>query len=93
MDRRKFVGGTFGTALAAMLPLPRAIGAVLSPTMRVEADVDALTGDGRSVTLQRAAVQELGDSLRGSVLLPGHDAYERARRIRNPSISRHPALI
>lgn len=61
--------------------------------MRVEADVAAVTGDGLEVTLQRAALQELGESLRGNLLLPGHDAYERARRIRNPSIDRHPSVI
>ena len=40
--------------------------------MRVDADIDAVTGDGASVTLKRAAVQELGESLRGNLLLPGH---------------------
>ncbi len=61
--------------------------------MRVDADIDAVTGDGRRITLGRAAVQELGDSLRGDLLLPGHAAYEEARHILNASINRHPALI
>ncbi len=47
----------------------------------------------RVVTLKRAAVQELGDSLRGNLLLPGHDVYEEARRVLNASIDKRPALI
>lgn len=91
MNRRGFVQRSIATAVAAAMP--RAFGGVLSPTMRVDADVDAVTGNGRGVTLARAAVQELGDSLRGNLLLPGHAAYEEARRVLNASIDRHPALI
>jgi hypothetical protein len=61
--------------------------------MAVDADIDAVTGDGASITLGRAAVQELGDSLRGNLLLPGHGAYDDARRVLNASISKYPALI
>ena len=61
--------------------------------MAVDADIDAITGDGASVTLKRAAVQELGESLRGNLLLPGHSAYDEARRVLNASISKYPALI
>ena len=38
-------------------------------------------------------VPELGDSLRGNLLLPGHEAYEEARRVLNASIDKHPAII
>ena len=58
--------------------------------MAVDADIDAVTGDGASVTLKRAAVQELGESLRGNLLLPGHPAYDDARRVLNASISKYP---
>ena len=61
--------------------------------MGVNADINAVTGDGAEVTLQRAAVKELGDSLRGNLVLPGHDVYEEARRVLNPTINRYPALI
>jgi len=93
MNRRRFLGASIAAALSTSAPLRGAVGGVLSASMRVDSDIHAVTGEGRSITLQRAAVQELGDSLRGNVLLPGHDAYERARHIRNPSIDRHPALI
>src|SRR5690606_20859361 len=91
MNRRRFVSGALAAAVAASLP--RAHGAILSPSMRVDSDIDAVTGSGASVTLARAAVQELGESLRGNLLLPGHAAYEQARHVINGHIDKHPALI
>jgi FAD/FMN-containing dehydrogenase len=61
--------------------------------MGVDADIEAITGDGAEVTLKKAAVKELGESLRGNLVLPGHEVYEEARRVLNPTISKHPALI
>jgi FAD/FMN-containing dehydrogenase len=93
MNRRHFVRNTVTAAVAASLPANRAFAALLGPSATVEADVDAISGDGAEATLKRAAVQELADSLRGNLLLPGHAAYDEARRIRNASISKYPALI
>jgi hypothetical protein len=93
MNRRRFVQRSLATAVMASLPATRSLGAILSPSMAVDADVDAVTGGGASVTLKRAAVQELGESLRGNLLLPGHAAYDEARRVLNASIDRYPALI
>jgi FAD/FMN-containing dehydrogenase len=93
MDRRRFIQSSVAAAIAASLPISRSYAAILSETGKVGADVNALTGDGAEVTLQRAMVQELGDSLRGNLLLPGHEAYEEARRVLNASIDKHPALI
>jgi FAD/FMN-containing dehydrogenase len=80
-------------AVGASLPITGALSAVLSPSKTVDADIDAITGDGASVTLKRAAVQELGESLRGNLVLPGHPIYDDARRVLNASISKFPALI
>jgi FAD/FMN-containing dehydrogenase len=52
-----------------------------------------MSGNGAELTLKRAAVQELADSLRGNLLLPGHESYEQARRVLNPMFDKHPALI
>jgi len=93
MNRRRFMQSAVSAAIAASLPANRSLGAILSGSGGVNADVNAITGDGAEVTLQRAAVKELGDALRGNLLLPGHEAYEEARRVLNPSIDRHPALI
>lgn len=93
MNRRRFVQSSIAAAVAASLPASQGLAAILSESMGVDADINAVTGDGAEVTLQRAAVKELGDSLRGNLLLPGHEAYEEARRILNASINKHPALI
>jgi FAD/FMN-containing dehydrogenase len=61
--------------------------------MKVDHDLEAITGDGKSITLARAAVQELGDALRGNLLLRGHSAYEEARRVINAQMNKFPALI
>ncbi len=93
MNRRHFIQSTVAAAVAATLPISRSYAAILSGSMKVDADINAITGAGAEVTLKRAAVQELGDSLRGNLLLPGHEAYEEARRVLNASIDKHPAII
>jgi FAD/FMN-containing dehydrogenase len=80
-------------AIGASLPLRGAFGAILSPSKTVDRDIEAITGAGASVTLKRAAVQDLGESLRGNLILPGHPVYDDARRVLNASISKYPALI
>ncbi len=93
MNRRGFVRGSLAAAVGASVPITGAFGAILSPSRAVDMDVDAVTGDGVGVTLKRAAVQELGESLRGNLVLPGHPVYDDARRVLNASISKFPALI
>ena len=93
MNRRRFVQSSLAAAIATSLPVSQSFAAILSASMKVDADINAVTGDGAEVTLKRAAVQELGESLRGNLLLPGHEAYEEARRVLNASINKHPALI
>ena len=93
MNRRGFVRGSLAAAIGASLPVSGAFGAILSPSKSVDTDINAVTGAGAKVTLKRAAVQELGESLRGNLLLPGHPAYDDARRVLNASINKFPALI
>src|SRR5262249_11822109 len=93
LSRRGFVRGSLAAALAATLPASRGFGAILGPSVKVDRDIDAITGAGKPVTLTRAMVQELGDSLRGNLLLSGHPAYEEARRVINAQMDKHPALI
>jgi FAD/FMN-containing dehydrogenase len=93
LSRRYFVRGSVAAAVAASLPASRAWSGVLSASMKVDGDLDAVRGTGQSVTLARSAVQELGDALRGNLLLPGHAAYDDARRVINAQMNKHPALI
>jgi len=93
MKRRHFLQSSVAAAIAASLPTGRALAAALAAMSEVTGDVEAVTGDGAQVTLERAAVKELSDALRGRLLLPGFGGYDTARRVLNASIDRHPALI
>jgi FAD/FMN-containing dehydrogenase len=92
LSRRRFLG-TSVFAAAGALPVARAWPAILSSSSSVDRDLDAVTGDGKSITLKRAEVQELGESLRGNLLLPGHAAYDPARRVWNAQMDKRPAFI
>jgi FAD/FMN-containing dehydrogenase len=93
INRRRFVQRSLALAAGTQIPFAPAWPAILSPSGIVDTDIDAFTGDGAGITLSRASVQELGDSLRGDLLLPGHSAYDEARLLRNASINKFPALI
>jgi hypothetical protein len=88
MKRRTFCQATLGTAAWAA-PLGRLIAAG-NPT---PADIAAVTLSGRSVTIERKAVDELSRSLRGKIVLGGDAEYDDARRVWNRMIDKRPALI
>src|SRR5210317_341739 len=94
MDRRRFIRSSLSAAVAASIPGTQALAASLlhTPTS-VPADIEAITGEGTEVTLPQAAVQELSDSLKGRLLLPGSQAYDEARTVLNPSFDKYPALV
>ena len=92
LNRRHFLIRSSLLGVAA-LPTAGAWSAILGPTSTVDHDLEAVTGDGKQITLTRASVQDLGDSLRGNLLLPGVPAYEQARRVLNAQMDKHPALI
>ena len=94
MDRRRFIRSSLSAAVAASLPVGNALAASLlhTPT-QVPSDIDAVTGDGAEVTLAKAAVQELSDSLKGKLLLPGSPAYDEARTLLSAKYDKHPALV
>jgi len=93
MKRRQFLSSSIAAATALSLPTPRALAAAIATLSGIAGDVNAVTGDGAPVVLEKAALQELSDSLRGRLLLSGHDGYDTARRVLNPTIDRHPAVI
>ncbi len=89
MNRRDFFVSSLAAAVAASLAGNRA----LASGEPVAGDIQALTGDGRPVTLGKSALEELRASLRGNLLLPGQPGYDEARRILNASFDKHPALV
>ena len=94
MDRRRFIRSSLASAVAASMPGAQALAAsLLHVPTSVPGDINAVTGAGAEVTLKQAAVQELSDSLKGKLVLPGSEAYDQARWILNPAYDRHPALV
>jgi FAD/FMN-containing dehydrogenase len=89
MKRRLFLQSSVAAAVAAALPASR----LLAAMTEVAGNINAVTGSGAEVTLEQAAVQELSDSLRGRLLLPGAEGYDAARAVLNPTINKFPALI
>jgi FAD/FMN-containing dehydrogenase len=89
LSRRDFFRSSLAAAVAAALPYDR----ILAADGAVAAPIEAVTGTGGKVVLERAAVEELKASLRGALLLPGEPGYDTARRVLNRSIDRHPALV
>lgn len=93
MKRRHFLQSSVAAAVAASLPTSQALAAAMASMSQVSSGVNAITGSGAQVTLEQAAIKELSDSLRGRLLLAGAEGYDSARRVLNPSIDKHPALI
>ena len=75
MDRRRFLRSSLAASVAATLPASQAWAALQALT-QVTGDVRAVTSDRAEISLERAAVQELSDSLRGNLLLPGNEGYD-----------------
>ncbi len=92
MNRRRFVQTALGAALAGALPAA-ALAEVARSLSVVSDTLQAVSGSGRQLSIPRSAVQELAASLRGPLLLPGQEGYELARRVLNPAIDKHPALV
>jgi FAD/FMN-containing dehydrogenase len=87
MDRRQFCRSTISAGLAAAYPF-----AFLDATQS-NTSIAAVSLDGREIELEKAAIREFGDQLRGPVLLAGHPGYDSARRVWNGMHDKHPALI
>lgn len=93
MDRRKFCKTTLAAGIAASYPFIGACGDKLQTASNAEAGIAAVSLDGNSIELEKAAIRELGDALQGPVLLSGDPGYDSARKIWNGMHDKHPALI
>ncbi|HEV8330330.1 MAG TPA: FAD-binding oxidoreductase [Steroidobacteraceae bacterium] len=91
MKRRDFVQSSLWAAAAVGIAEFRAVHATARPGS--VADVAAVTGDGREITLRGKDLQDLAAKLHGQLLLAGDGGYDDARHVLNPSFDKHPALI
>ncbi|HEU5133682.1 MAG TPA: FAD-binding oxidoreductase [Steroidobacteraceae bacterium] len=90
MKRRDFLNSSLLTA-AISVPGIRTAYAVIGAGP--VADLAAVTGDGREITLRGTDVRDLAARMRGQLLLAADDGYDKARMIMNPSFDKRPALI
>lgn len=93
MNRRHFMKSSVAAAVALSFQQSLIRTALADGGTTVKGDVHARTGDGNHVTLAQAAVQELADSLRGNLILPGGAGYDQARLVLNAEINKFPALV
>ncbi len=93
MKRRLFLQSSAAMAAAVSLPTSSAMAAAIATLSEVNTDINAVTGNGSPILLEQSALKELKGSLRGRLLLAGNEGYDAARRVLNPTINKHPALI
>jgi FAD/FMN-containing dehydrogenase len=93
MKRRAFVRSTLTAAAALSLPGRPVLAGTFRPARGRLQDLEAVTGDGRTVTLRAGALVDLRARLRGSLLLRADPGYDDARRLLNPSFDKYPALV
>lgn len=97
MKRRHFLQSSVAAAAGAAIPLSlfskSAMAQAVAELSEARSDINAVTGDGTEVTIERSAVEELGAALRGRLLMPGQEGYDTARLVLNADIDKHPALI
>lgn len=84
MKRRDFCLSTLAAGITHSLP---------GCARESSGTIDAVTADGESISLERAAVRELAQSLAGNLLAPQDAGYDSARKVWNGMIDKHPALV
>jgi FAD/FMN-containing dehydrogenase len=87
MKRRDFCAGSLAAGFAATYPFLTARNALANTS------IQAVSLNGSSVELERAAVNELAAELDGRVILSGHPEYDSVRKIWNGMHDKRPALI
>ena len=88
MKRRDFCRAAVATGVTAGFPF----GAVLAGN-RTPAEIPAVTLSGGETALERAAVAELADALKGGLVVEGDAGYDGARALWNGLHDRRPALV
>ena len=75
MKRRQFLYASAATSLTA--GVSSSVLAALDTLSQVNGDIQAVTGQGADISLLASEVQELKAGLRGRLLMPGNDGYDR----------------
>lgn len=91
MKRRDFLHSSLLAAATTAASFRSAY--ALVATDKTIADLAAVSGEGKSITLRGADIRELARAMQGPLLIAGDAGYDDARLVRNPSFDRKPALI
>ena len=91
MDRRLFLQSAAAAGISTVAA--PSLAAQFAALTEVSSSVEAVTGARTAIEIEKAALDELKSSLRGNMLLPGNPGYDVARRVLNPGIDKHPALV
>ncbi len=92
MDRRQFIQSAVAAGVAGSTPLLAACDRRSGAGGSGES-IPAVSLDGAEIELEAAAVNELGESISGQVMLASHPQYDEARMIWNGMHDKRPALI
>lgn len=94
MDRRKFCRSAVAASVAASIPFYSGCSRT-EPTTAATANtgLDAISLDGAEITLEKAAIRELGEAMTGPVMLSDHADYNGARKVWNGMHDKYPAMI
>ena len=91
MNRRLFLRSAVAAGVSATA-VP-SLAAQFAALTQISGSVEAVTGDRAAVEIEKSVLQELAASLRGNLLLPGNPGYNAARKVLNPAIDKHPAMV
>lgn len=91
MKRRQFIHASAAASFAA--GFSGSVLAAFESMGQVNGEIQAVTGEGAKVSLLASELEELKESLRGRLLMPGNAGYDQARHVLNGSIDRYPALV
>jgi hypothetical protein len=87
MDRRQFCHSAIAAGVAGSVPWVYGCRSGGGPS------IPAISLDGTAIELEQMAINELGESLSGPLMLSAHPEYDTARRIWNGMHDKRPALI
>jgi FAD/FMN-containing dehydrogenase len=96
MKRREFCRSTLAASFGAAYPFLSGCGREAPPVataVTAETGIPAISLDGASIELEKAAIRELGQACTGEILLAGNPGYDSARKVWNGMHDKHPALI
>jgi len=93
MQRRQFCRTALAASVAAAIPMLPGCEKRAPVATEANTSIRAVSLEGAELELERAAVKELGEGMRGPVLLSGNPEYDNARSIWNGMHDKRPALI